>query len=186
MNQQKVLAEFEALNRFAHTDGIVLLGSTSAAHLPLNELTQDFNLDSHVYNRSVENLRINEAERTIYKTIRQLAPEKLLLNLGETELAEGKQSVETLMEQYQWLLYQVHTMMPKTRIILVSVDSRIAGAARFNQALYALCRECGCEYADSPAKIQDMDYNICFFHTIKPFFYHRTMSLSDALHCCAG
>lgn len=189
MNRQKFSSEFEVLNRFAHTDGIVLLGSTSAAHVPLNELIQDFGLDNHVYNRSVPELTIAGAEEYVQDTICQLEPEKLLLNLGEVELSQGTLSMETMMEQYQWLLYRIHTMLPKTRIVLISVDAQIPGAASFNQELKALCHEYGCEYANvsesNPSNEKNWDYEIDFFHAIKPFFYHRTMSLSDALHYCA-
>lgn len=176
-----VISEYRALNRLAEPGGIVLFGSTSASQIPLNELTQDYNIDVPIYNRSVENLTIENAEHYISSCIAPLQPKTILLHFGEEELESGNKTVEEMIESYRWFLYQLHTTLPKSHLILVSVNEQNAEAIRYNHALKALAREHGCEYTDGPSGNLDGAYALRFFQTLRAFLFDRTMTLADAL-----
>lgn len=181
--QQKVdvVSEYKALNRVAESGGVVLFGSTTASQLPLNELTQDYGISVAIYNRSVENLTIEEAEKYIAPCIAPLKPKAVLLHFGEEELQYSSKSIDEIVESYRWLLYQLHTALPDSRLVLVSVNAQVPDADGYNRELKKLSKEYGCEYTDGPSGNLDGAYTIRFFHTLRSFFFDRTMSLADAL-----
>jgi hypothetical protein len=180
-----MISAYKTLNRVAESAGIVLFGSTSAARLPLNELMQDYNVEVTVYNRSVENLTIEQAESYIPTCIAPLMPKTILLHFGESELLENKQTVSEILEAYRWLLYQLHTALPDSRLVLISANNQLPHAEAYNEALHALAKEYGCQYTESPNGSLDAEYELRFFHTLRSFFYDCRMNLADALRYCA-
>jgi hypothetical protein len=179
--QKETVSGYQALNQVAEAGGVVLFGSTSASQIPLNELTQDYGIDVSLYNRSVAHLTIEEAEHYIANCVAPLSPKAILLHFGEEELQKGEKPVEDLIEAYRWLLYQIHTAIPESRLILISVNETLPGADAYNRQLKALTKEYGCEYTDSPSGNPDGLYAIRFFHTLRSFLFDRTMTLADAL-----
>ena len=171
VQKMNMITAYRTWNQVAETAGIVLFGSTSAARLPLNELIQDYSVNCTVYNRSVEELQITDAEAYIQPCIVPLMPKTILLHFGES---------------YRWLLYQLHTAVPKSRLVLISVNRQFPNADAYNYALRALAGEYGCQYAEAPNGKVDMEYELRFFQTLRTFFYDRTMSLADALRYCAS
>ncbi|WP_298481593.1 hypothetical protein [uncultured Ruminococcus sp.] len=176
-----VISEYEALNEVAEPGGVVLFGSTEASRIPLNELTQDYGIDVPIYNRSIPGLTIEEAEHDIASCITPLRPKAILLHFGEEELLSSAKTVEDMMESYRWLLYQLHTALPKSRLILVSVNEQTPEAKRYNRALKSLAAEYGCEFTDGPSGKLDGTYALRFFHTLRSFLFDRNMTLADAL-----
>lgn len=181
IQKMDMITTYQTWNQVAETAGVVLFGSTSAARLPLNELMQDYNVDCTVYNRSVEGLQIAEAEAYIHPCIVPLMPKMILLHFGEEELKKGTQSVEEMIESYRWLLYQLHTAVPESRLVLISVNRQFSNADAYNRALYALAKEYGCQYEEAPNGKLDTEYALRFFQVLRAFFYDRTMNLADAL-----
>ncbi len=175
------ISEYAALNKVAEQGGVVLFGSTSASKLPLNELTQDYGITTALYNRSAENLTINGAEKYISECIAPLRPKVILMHFGEEELSDETKSINEIIEAYRWLLYQIHTATPESRLVIVSVNSEIPNSKSFNDELKLLAREYGCEFAYGPNGNFDGTYTIRFFHTLRSFLFDRTMSLADAL-----
>lgn len=186
MYQQQVkdkIAEYRALNRIAGTGGVVLFGSTAASKLPLNELMQDYSIDVAAYNRSAEGLTIEKADPYIAACITPLQPKVILLHFGEEELMHGGKTTEAIAEDYRWLLYQLHTTLPKSRLVLIAVSRDVPDAAAFNQSLKSLAQEYGCTFTEGPDGGTDGTYLIRFFHTLRAFFFDKTMTLADALQC---
>lgn len=186
MYQQQVkdkIAEYRALNRVAGTGGVVLFGSTAASKLPLNELMQDYGIHVAAYNRSAEGLTLENAEPYIAACITPLRPKVILLHFGEEELLHGSKSVAAIAEDYRWLLYQLHTALPKSRLVLVAVSNDVPDAAVFNRLLKTLAQEYGCTFTEGPDDSADGTYLIRFFHTLRAFFFDKTMTLADALQC---
>ena len=132
------ISAYQTLNQVAEAAGVVLFGSTTAANLPLNELLQDFGVSCTVYNRSVEGLTIEQAESYIQPCITPLMPKMILLHFGEEELTAGTQSVDSIIEAYRWLLYQLHTAMPDSRLVLISVNKQLPQATAYNRAKSSL------------------------------------------------
>ena len=137
-----------------------------------------------VYNRSVEGLTIEQAESYIQPCITPLMPKMILLHFGEEELTAGTQSVDSIIEAYRWLLYQLHTAMPDSRLVLISVNKQLPQANIYNRALQELAKEYGCQYAEAPTGEMSEAYELQFFQTLRGFFYDHTMNLSDIFRYC--
>ena len=103
------------------------------------------------------------------------------MHFGEEELSDETKSINEIIEAYRWLLYQIHTATPESRLVIVSVNSEIPNSKSFNDELKLLAREYGCEFAYGPNGNFDGTYTIRFFHTLRSFLFDRTMSLADAL-----
>ncbi|MCD7958935.1 MAG: SGNH/GDSL hydrolase family protein [Ruminococcus sp.] len=184
MNLQKetdVLSKFKMLNQIAKPNGICVFGSTAAARLPFHELMQDYNIDLAIYNRSIEGLTIDTAEKYIIPCIELLKPRIILLYFGEEELQSGSKAIPALIESYRWLLYQLHTAIPDSKLTIISVNEEITGGKAFNQALRELAAEYGCAYADAPSGNFDNIYALHLLHTLHTFFFDRSLTMSEAL-----
>lgn len=177
------LFHFNILNQVAKEHGIVLFGSTSAANIPINELVQDYGINKNIYNRSIPGLTVMEAEKDLDSCIYSLKPQKIILNLGEEDMLAGSDLTKVI-DQYRWILYKIHTVLPKATLILVSIANNVEHADEFNQALHALADECGCEYIDIPQASDSPEYDIRFFRMIKSAFYEADMSYSDIVQYC--
>lgn len=180
-DQLDVVSEYKALNQVAEPGGIVMFGSTAAAQIPLNELMQDYEIHVAIYNRSIRNLTIHTAEQYIDSCVVPLDPKAILLHFGEEELLSGTKTTEEIIESYRWLLYQLHTALPKSRLVIVSVNEEIPNGRAYNEALRALAKEYGCAYTEGPSGNLDGTYALCFFHTLRSFFFDQTMTMADAL-----
>ena len=169
MQTKDMISAYQTLNQVAEAAGVVLFGSTTAANLPLNELLQDFGVSCTVY---------------IQPCIAPLMPKMILLHFGEEELNAGTQSVDSIIEAYRWLLYQLHTAMPDSRLVLISVNKQLPQATIYNRALQELAKEYGCQYAEAPTGEMNEAYELQFFQTLRGFFYDHTMNLSDIFRYC--
>lgn len=176
--------DFTILNKVAKKHGIVLFGSTSAANVPINELVQDYDISQHIYNRSIEGLSLSNAEKYLDTCVYSLEPDKIILNLGEEDLKENC-DIDKLAEQYRWLLYTIHTVLPDASLILTSVTAPGERAESFNHILKTLSEECGCSYFEIPSVHNLGEYDIGFFRTIKSVFYDSNMSYADIIQYCA-
>ena len=168
MQTKDMISAYQTLNQVAEAAGVVLFGSTTAANLPL----------------SVEGLTIEQAESYIQPCITPLMPKMILLHFGEEELNAGTQSVDSIIEAYRWLLYQLHTAMPDSRLVLISVNKQLPQATIYNRALQELAKEYGCQYAEAPTGEMNEAYELQFFQTLRGFFYDHTMNLSDIFRYC--
>ena len=78
--------EYMKLNELAVSNGVVMMGSTFAKDIPVGELRQAFELDFNIYNRSFTDLSVFDAEPVLINCVETLAPSKIVLQLGETDL----------------------------------------------------------------------------------------------------
>lgn len=60
---EREVENFRKLNRIAKKNSVVLLGSTFAKDIPVSELVQTFDIDCNVYNRSLTDLSVFDAEK---------------------------------------------------------------------------------------------------------------------------
>lgn len=175
---------FTLLNKIAKAHGIVLFGSTSAAQIPINELVQDYDISQKIYNRSIEGLTIENAGKYLDSCIYNLNPDKIVLNLGEEDL-KSNCDIKQLMEQYLWILYTIHTVLPHATLVLTSVCGEDEQTAFFNESLKKLAGEFGCEYFEIPSLQASDEYAIQFLRTIKSVFYNPDMDYADIVQYCA-
>lgn len=182
---ERELNDIHQLNQVAKKHGVVLFGSTFAKNIPVGELLQDFDLDRDVYNRSIADLSVFDAGKILTDCVDALKPEKILLQLGETDLERGYKTIPEILDAYREIIKTLQADNRNSDIVLVSVCETGAGIypETFNSALKTLAHETGCTYADiTPALTADAP-KIRAFGLLKRFIRDR-MTTSDALALC--
>ena len=163
--------EYCRLNDFAVRNGIVLFGSTFAKEIPVGELRQAFNLDCNIYNRSFADVSVFDAEELLIKCAESLAPSKILLQLGETDLERGYKSVPEIIAAYDSLVKSIKKRNRFTDIVIVSVCENSNGIqpSEFNSQLEKLAKKNKCRFADISNAASDRMPAVKAFSMLKMF-----------------
>ena len=83
---EKEIKKYQALNKLAESNGIVILGSEDDMSIPFGELKQAFEIESKIYNRSVADLSVVYAADIYDKCIAELHPETVLIHIGMADI----------------------------------------------------------------------------------------------------
>ena len=163
--------EYCRLNDFAVRNGIVLFGSTFAKDIPVGELRQAFDLDCNIYNRSFADVSVFDAEELLIKCAESLAPSKILLQLGETDLERGYRSVPEIISAYDSLVKNIKKRNRYTDIVIVSVceNSNDIQPLEFNSQLEDMAKKNKCKFADISSSSSDRMPVVKAFSMLKRF-----------------
>ncbi|MCI9112323.1 MAG: hypothetical protein HFJ99_07180 [Eubacterium sp.] len=180
---EREVENFRKLNRIAKKNSVVLLGSTFAKDIPVSELVQTFDIDCNVYNRSLTDLSVFDAEKLLDDCVISLSPKKILLQLGETDLERGYRTIPEILEAYEKIVAKLKNANKHCEIIIVSVcekNSEVYPEA-LNVKLEELAKKHKCQYADiSPAFSNDSP-SVKAFSLLKYFMLDR-LSFYDAMN----
>ena len=173
------IKNYEKLNELAEQDGIVIFGSGADTDIPAGEIRQAFAVEPKIYNRSFDNLSVADAVNVYDKVIAPLAPETILIHIGETDLAMFAENLIDFDNKYLELIKVIKAQNKKCRIAVVSLknydnDTQIA---EMNKHLKYIADSEKCEYVDISVKKvwnpkASMDaasfvYSIGFVHPLK-------------------
>ena len=174
--------EYCRLNDFAVRNGIVLFGSTFAKEIPVGELRQAFNLDCNIYNRSFADVSVFDAEELLIKCAESLAPSKILLQLGETDLERGYRSVPEIISAYDSLVKNLKKRNRFTDIVIVSVceNSNDIQPSEFNSQLEDIAKKNKCKFADISNASSDRMPVVKAFSMLKRFM-RNGITFCDAM-----
>ncbi|MBQ8374791.1 MAG: SGNH/GDSL hydrolase family protein [Clostridia bacterium] len=132
---------FKVYNDIALKHEIVVFGGSYAAAFPFYELAQKYLFSNAIYNRSIKELTLTEAEECLNDCVCEIHPDKLFLCLGEHDIGNA---VAT--GAYRRILRKLHSKLPKTQIYALPVFRE--GAEIFNNELRELCKTEGAEFLD--------------------------------------
>lgn len=174
---QKELAKYKSLNKYARNNSVVIFGSTFASEMPIGELKQGFGIISEIYNRSLSGLSVFEACEVASEIVYDLFPKKLVIQLGEVDL-ENNASTEDVIKEIGTLVKGVKKNHKSTKVVLVSLNNLTDKLVEksFNQQLETLASELKCEYADITSASEDDISRVNTFRLLK---YH----MDDYLFC---
>ena len=173
------IESYEKLNELAEKGGIAIFGSGADKDIPTGEIRQAFAVESKIYNRSFENLSVTEAVSIYEKVITPLAPETVMIHIGEADLGIFAENLTEFDNKYLELIKVIKAQNKKCRIAVVSLknydsDPKIA---EMNKHLKYVADSEKCEYGDISAKKvwnpkASMDaasfvYSIGFVHPLK-------------------
>ena len=148
------IKNYEKLNDLAEQGGIVIFGSGSDKNIPTGEIRQAFAVESKIYNRSFENLSVTESVSIYEKVIAPLAPETVMIHIGEADLAIFAENPTEFDNKYLELITVIKAQNNKCRIAVVSLknhdnDPQIA---ELNKQLKYIADSEKCEYGDISAR----------------------------------
>lgn len=173
------IKSYEKLNELAEQGGIVIFGSGADKDIPTGEIRQAFAVESKIYNRSFENLSVTEAVSIYKKVIAPLAPETVMIHIGEADLGIFAEKPTEFDNKYLELIKVIKAQNKKCSIAVVSLknydsDPKIA---EMNKHLKYVADSEKCEYGDISVKKvwnpkASMDaasfvYSIGFVHPLK-------------------
>ncbi len=182
MNEYKnELDCYTRLNKVAQKGGVVFFGSTFAKNIPVSELGQTFNINCNVYNRSFADLSVFDAQELIDDAVMILAPKKVILQFGETDIERGYKSVTEIINAYEQLINKIKKVDKKIKMVIVSVCSDEQDCKDLNIALESLAVKCKCQYADiTTAKTNEIP-SIKAFSMLRYFILDK-FSFYDAMN----
>lgn len=170
MLQNNITEKYKYWNKSALKGGIVFFGADWLSNIPIAEFAKDWGIDIAVHNRSIKGLLLKDAEKVLECCVCDLAPEKVFINIGENDIKYSAFNANEFREQYEWMLYNIHSKCTAKIYILSIIGDRYKNA---NHILKQLAEKYGCEYidiqncSDSPDK---------FFSKIR--FYLRCSSIT--------
>lgn len=173
------MEKYSMLNELAKKDGIVIIGGTEDKDIPLCELKQAFELDSRLYNRSIENLSIDSAIEFYDDCIAGLNPESILLHIGAADLKNFVQDSSSFDKKYHELVQHIKKLDKKCNIAIISLRNPDDNSdiANMNKHLKVIAQSEQCEFGDiatkrvwNPKETKDVVsfvYSIGFVHPLK-------------------
>ena len=117
------IKKYSALNDLAEKGGTVIFGGKEDKDIPLCELRQAFELGSNYYNRSFENLSIANAIELYLSCVAPLAPETVLIHIGESDLDLFENNPDKFVQLYRELLCKIKSESKECYIAIVSLKN---------------------------------------------------------------
>lgn len=173
------IKKYQALNELAEQNGIVIIGGTEDKNIPLCELKQAFELNSNLYNRSIDNLSVNDVSKIYDACVAHLNPESVLLHIGNADLKLFEDNSSDFDNKYRELIKHIRTSNPKCNIAIISLKNADDNnnITEINKHLKYIAESERCEYGDistkrvwNPKQTKDVVsfiYSIGFVHTLK-------------------
>lgn len=177
---RSIMDKYRELNTITEDGGILLFGSDYFSSMPLGELARSFHIDIPVYNRSIKDISIDRVQSYMDVCVFDLHPQKIFVNLGESDMKNPDFDVESFISKYEWLLYTIHAKM-EAEIYIVSVISRHPAAARINARLKSLAAQSGCKYIDAVSALASDRPMLRVFEQLIFYFRNRPISFADAM-----
>lgn len=181
---EREIKEYSGLNRIAKKNSTVLLGSTFAKNIPVSELSLSYGMNNDIYNRSITDLSVFDASTVIEYCIKEMQPRKILIQLGETDLARGYKTIDEIITAYKSLVLKIKNSLPFCEIILISVCNceMPIHPEILNQALSRMASELKCIYADISSSELNNEPYIRAFEMLKPYIRNVNISFVDAMN----
>ena len=187
------MKNYTKLNELAEQGGIVIFGCGEDKNIPIGEIRQAFAVESKIYNRSFDELSVDEAVHLYEKVIAHLKPETILIHIGEADLAAFSDNTAEFDNKYMELIQVIKAQNRKCRIAVVSLKNydHEPQISELNKHLKYIADSEKCEYGDIAAKKvwnpkASMDaasfvYSIGFVHPLKN--KHPLYDLIKMLFC---
>lgn len=161
---------YRILNGYAARGQTVFAGSSLMEFFPIHELQQAFGPSFACCNRGVAGFVTRELLAALDECVLDLAPSRLLINIGTNDIGEPDYGLPGLIARYEEILRRVRERLPDCRIVTlayypVNADDVFAGVDRAaaadlfsrrsnraireaNEAVAALSRRLGIEHLD--------------------------------------
>ena len=164
------------LNDITLKGEIAIFGSTYMANFPLYEFINKCQLESAVYNRSIEGLTIEEALHIVEDCIIAIEPQKIFISLGEED-----ENNPNAIKNYNELIRKIQGKMPACDIFLIDLLGESEYAKNFNKNILSLCDNKTIRHIQfvSP-NLSEQAISKARFKQLSCFFRNKPLSMVDA------
>ena len=148
--REKEIKKYTKLNELAEPNGIVIFGSGEDKSIPIGELRQAFALESNIYNRSFKNISINDAVKLYDECIASLAPETILIHIGDADKHFFTETPATFDNKFRELIAHIKSHNKNCRIAIMSLRNynNNSQTEQINKHLKYIADSEMCEYCD--------------------------------------
>lgn len=176
------IKRFKDINMMAKKNSAVCFGSTFFADTEFQELAYDCGMDTPVYNRSVEDLTICDAQKVLTEAVYPMKPAKIFVSLGESDIESASFNADDFINKYEWMLLDIHRNCPASRIYIVSTICNDLMTREVNVKLEKLATSTGCDYINlAKLEVGDDFSERKIFSTLKPYMRTKPISFADAM-----
>ncbi len=181
---EREIKEYTALNKVAKKGSIVIFGSSFAKNIPASELAGSYNMDCCIYNRSINDLSVFDAPNVIEKCIADIVPRKIIIQLGETDLAKGYKTIPEIADAYKKLIVEIKNYIDSCEIIITSVcnSETLIYPSELNSKLSSIALNMKCKYADITVAEAHKQPYIRAFEMLKPYIRTSNLSFADSMN----
>ncbi|MGM9684472.1 MAG: hypothetical protein ACI3XQ_12820 [Eubacteriales bacterium] len=172
----------------------MIFGGKEDLNIPIGELKQAFPIEQEIFNRSVEGLSVTNAVDIYDKCVLPLAPETVLIHIGEADIKLFENDSAAFDNKYRELIAHIRTGNKDCRIVAVSLKNYADNPliSEINRHLTYLADSERCEYCDisvkklwNPKSTKDaisFVYSTGFVHPLKS--KRPIYDLVKILFCC--
>ena len=104
-------------------NGVILMGGTLDKAIPVSQLAGEYSFNFEIYNKSDSSLNVTNAKNYFEKAISTLAPEGILIHIGENDANLIKTNPSNFDTYYIELIESIRSCNKACRIALVSIDN---------------------------------------------------------------
>lgn len=104
-------------------NAVILLGGTMDKAIPVASLSKEFDFNFDLYNKSEEKLSISNINDYYEKNISEMAPEGILIHVGDEDISLFRNDSSTFDTNYLNLIGQIKAENKKCRVALISVNN---------------------------------------------------------------
>lgn len=168
---------FHAINEITMHGEIVVFGSSFMANFPFYELSKKYVMENAVYNRSINDLTVEEAESVLNECVLDIQPSKVFLALGETD-----ENCATALAAYARILKKIKAKLPKTKIYVLPVFPKNGGDRyEFNEKLKELTTQQNATFLSAFSTLTGTDVPYSkLFKQLNRFFRGNRINFAQA------
>ena len=143
-------SKYYVLKKIAEPNGIAILGGGNDENIPIGELKQAYSLEDKIYNRSVNNLSINDAADIYSSYTASLCADTVLLHIGASDLDLLKTNPSDFENKFRELINTIKAGNKKCNIAIVSIknNDKPDSVSALNRELKYIAQSEQCEYYD--------------------------------------
>ncbi len=130
---QRKANSFKATNEIVLKGEIVVFGSTYTANFPFYELVNKYKLENAVYNRSIEDLTLEEGYELLKDCVFAVQPKKIFLAFSERDA-----SASFAFPLYEKIVRKIRAELPSATLYLICLPE---DSKEFHKKIQSLCNE---------------------------------------------
>lgn len=139
---------YKRLNYVAEKNSVIVFGGSIDKSIPVAELSESYEFNFKVYNRSFPSLSVKNAKEAFESCVKPICPEGILIHLGEEDLDLFKNDSSEFDKLYLELISTIKNSDSKTRIALISLFNTTGNNVKseMNRHIKAIAESEKCDY----------------------------------------
>lgn len=146
----KTIEKYNELNKLANEHGVVIFGGCEDKDIAMCELKQAFFPDTVFYNRSINNISIENAKELYLSCVAPLVPDTVLLHIGIEDLQLCTENPAGFEMKYRELISEIRRTNKECDIAIINFKNTDSSAdiEYLNKKLKYIAESENCTYCD--------------------------------------